>query len=50
MLKIYVLKDGRTYQFEEGEQPDGAVEYKRPAPPKDKARNTAKRQGKKARQ
>ena len=36
MLKIYVLKDGRTYQFE-----DGAVEYKKPAPPKDKARKPA---------
>lgn len=41
MLKIYVLKDGRTYQFEEGEQPDGAVEYKKPAQPKDKAKKPA---------
>lgn len=25
MLRIYRLPNGRTYQFEEGEQPDGAV-------------------------
>jgi hypothetical protein len=47
MLKIYVI-DGRTFQYEEGGQPDGAVEYKpeektkkNPAPA-DKARRTVK--------
>jgi hypothetical protein len=45
MLKIYVI-DGKTYQYEEGEQPEGAVEFKektkkKPAPA-DKARRTVK--------
>jgi hypothetical protein len=35
MLKIYVI-DGKTYQYEEGEQPDGAVEVKK-VEPQDKA-------------
>jgi len=34
MLKIYIV-DGRTYQFEEGEQPEGAIEVK--AEPSEKA-------------
>lgn len=25
MLRIYKLPNGRTYQFEEGEQPEGAI-------------------------
>lgn len=41
MLKIYMLKDGRTYQFEEGEQPEGAVEHKRPEQPKNKTKKPA---------
>lgn len=47
MLKIYVI-DGKTYQYEESEQPEGAVEFKpeektkkKPAPA-DKARCTVK--------
>lgn len=38
MLKIYEF-NGKLWQFEEGEQPAGAVEYKLKAvdPPKDKA-------------
>ena len=28
MLKIYKDKDGYTFQYEEGTQPDGAVEVK----------------------
>ena len=39
MLKIYIV-NGLTYQFEEGEQPEGAVEVKAAEPPKDKARKT----------
>jgi len=34
MLKIYIV-DGRTYQFQEGEQPGGAIEVK--AEPSEKA-------------
>jgi len=39
MLKIYEI-DGKLWQFEEGEQPDGAVEVKQKAaePPKNKAK------------
>lgn len=46
MLKIYEFQ-GHTYQFEEGEQPEGAVEVKQAAPkakqakPANKARKTA---------
>ena len=38
MLKIYEI-NGKLWQFEEGEQPAGAVEYKQKAvePPKNKA-------------
>lgn len=25
MLRVYKLPNGRTYQFEEGEQPEGAI-------------------------
>lgn len=32
MLKIYEYR-GQKYQFEEGEQPDGAVEVRKVAPP-----------------
>lgn len=35
MMKEYVV-NGRQYQFEEGEQPDGAVEVKK-VEPQDKA-------------
>lgn len=38
MLKIYRLSDGRTYQFEEGEQPKDAVEIKKEEPKKNKSR------------
>lgn len=31
MLKIYVI-DGKQWQFEEGTQPEGAVEYKKAEP------------------
>lgn len=31
MLRIYKLPNGRTYQFEEGEQPAGAVLVERAA-------------------
>lgn len=42
MLKIYEYK-GLTYQFEEGEQPDGAVEVvKKKAEPSEKAELAAK--------
>ena len=42
MLKIYEI-DGKLWQFEEGEQPAGAVEVKRKAaePPKNKAAKPA---------
>lgn len=33
MLKQYIV-DGRQYQYEEGEQPEGAVEVKAVEPPK----------------
>lgn len=36
MLKIYKY-NGLTYQFEEGEQPEGAVEVKAEPPKADKA-------------
>jgi hypothetical protein len=35
MMKEYIV-NGRQYQFEEGEQPDGAVEVKK-VEPQDKA-------------
>lgn len=41
MLKIYEF-NGLTYQFEEGEQPDGAVEVKKKAEPSKKAEPAAK--------
>ena len=41
MLKIYEYK-GLTFQFEEGEQPDGAVEVKKKAEPSKKAEPAAK--------
>jgi hypothetical protein len=42
MLKIYEI-DGKLWQFEEGEQPAEAVEYKQKAvePPKNKAVKSA---------
>lgn len=33
MLKEYIV-DGKQYQYEEGEQPEGAVEVKAVEPPK----------------
>ena len=33
MLKEYII-DGKQYQYEEGEQPEGAVEVKAVEPPK----------------
>ena len=33
MLKEYII-NGKQYQYEEGEQPDGAVEVKAVEPPK----------------
>ena len=33
MLKDYIV-NGKQYQYEEGEQPDGAVEVKAVEPPK----------------
>jgi len=41
MLKIYEYK-GLTFQFEEGEQPDGAVEVKKKAEPSEKAAKVVK--------
>lgn len=38
MLKIYKMPNGRTYQFEEGKQPESAVEVKA-----QKVRNKAKK-------
>jgi len=49
MLKIYKMPNGRTYQFEEKEAPDCAVEVKKAEPekktvePKNKARKAAKK-------
>lgn len=37
MLKNYIV-DGRQYQFEEGTQPDGAVEVKKAVEPSNKAK------------
>lgn len=37
MLKQYIV-NGRQYQFEEGEQPAGAVEVKAQAKPQNKAK------------
>lgn len=36
MLKEYMI-NGKTWQFEEGEQPEGAVELKKAVKPSDKA-------------
>lgn len=36
MMKEYII-NGKQYQYEEGEQPDGAVEVKAVEPPKNKA-------------
>lgn len=33
MLKDYIV-NGKQYQYEEGEQPEGAVEVKKAEPPK----------------
>jgi hypothetical protein len=43
MLKIYRMPDGKTYQYEEGEQPAYAVEVKTKAaaPPETKAKKPA---------
>ena len=40
MLKEYII-NGKQYQYEEGEQPDGAVEVKGVEPPKNKAAKPA---------
>lgn len=47
MLKIYVV-NGRTYQFEEGEQPAGAVELKAEKPSDKAAAKPANKQAKPA--
>lgn len=36
MLKQYIV-NGKQFQYEEGEQPEGAVEIKAVEPPKNKA-------------
>ena len=38
MLRIYKAPDGRTYQYEQGEQPVGYVEVKARKAPVNKAR------------
>lgn len=47
MLRIYKLPNGRTYQFEEGEQPEDAVLVERsveqPETPEKRASRAAKR-------
>lgn len=52
MLLIYKAPDGRTYQYEEGEQPEGYVEVKAIKAPANKGRSTRnksrKTQGKEA--
>lgn len=50
MLKIYKMPNGHEYQYEEGKQPDGAVEVKKAVEPSDKAKkpaNKAKKAAKK---
>lgn len=48
MLKQYVI-NGKQYQYEEGEQPEGAMELKVKAEePKNKARTTKNKTRKKA--
>ena len=48
MLKQYVI-NGKQYQYEEGEQPEGAMELKVKAKePKNKARTTKNKTRKKA--
>lgn len=37
MLKIYKMPNGHIYQYEEGEQPEGAVEVKAVEPSENKA-------------
>lgn len=37
MLKIYKMPNGHEYQYEEGTQPEGAVEVKKAVEPSDKA-------------
>lgn len=37
MLKEYII-NGKTFQYEEGEQPEGAVEVKAVEPPKKAAK------------
>lgn len=37
MLKIYKMPNGHLYQYEEGTQPESAVEVKAVEEPKDKA-------------
>lgn len=34
MLRVYKLANGRTYRFEEGEQPDDAILVEKVAAPK----------------
>ena len=36
MLKRYIV-NGKEYQYEEGKQPEGAIEAKKPAAEKEKA-------------
>lgn len=40
MLKIYII-NGKEWQYEEGDQPKGAVEVKAETPPKNKAKKPA---------
>lgn len=48
MLKIYESPGGLTYQYEDGEQPEGFVEVKAAPKPRNKARvpPSGKRRGK----
>lgn len=41
MLREYRAPDGRTYRFEEGEQPEGCVLVEQAEKPKPKRRATA---------
>ena len=41
MLRNYRAPDGRTYQYEDGTQPDDFVEVKAAPQPKNKARTAA---------
>lgn len=47
MLKVYVI-DGKEWLYEEGRQPEGAVELKSIQPPKNKAAKPAANKSRKA--